>query len=78
MMDQIVPSFLAHGRTGDFLSRWIERSIFAVSTGTVIAATVHRPELISGVVRGVMGKAIGDWGGVKRVVGTEKGDAVGE
>ena len=49
-----------------------------MSTGTVIAATVHRPELISGVVRGVMGKAIGDWGGVKRVVGTEKGDAVGE
>lgn len=79
-MDHIVPSFLAHGRTGEFLSRWIERWIFALSTGTVIAATVHRPDLVSGVVRGVLAKAVGDWGGVvgwaKGVV--EKGEGASE
>lgn len=34
MMDEIVPRFLSHGATGEVLSRWIERSIFALSTGT--------------------------------------------
>jgi hypothetical protein len=30
---------------------------------TVIAATVHRPDLVSGVVKGVVGVAVKDWNG---------------
>jgi hypothetical protein len=65
-MDELVPTFLSVGARGELISRWIERFIFALSTGTVISATVHRPDLVSGVVRGIMGKAIGDWGAVQR------------
>lgn len=63
-MDALVPNFLAQGRRGEFVSRWIERWIFAFATGITLTATVHRPDLVSGVVRGVMGKAVGDWKGV--------------
>lgn len=66
LMDELVPTFLSVGARGELISRWIERFIFALSTGTVISATVHRPDLVSGVVRGIMGKAIGDWGAVQR------------
>lgn len=66
-MDVVVPTFFSRGPTGEFLSRWIERWIFAISTGVTISATVHRPDLVSGVVRGVMGKAVGSWGVSKRI-----------
>ncbi|KAL8283171.1 hypothetical protein RQP46_005949 [Phenoliferia psychrophenolica] len=62
MMDEFVPAFLTKGAAGDILSRWIERLVFAASTGTILSATVHRPDLVSGVVRGVFGTAVGDWG----------------
>ena len=62
-MEEIVPKFLQTGKLGQFVTYYIERSIFAASTGTVIAAMVHRPDLVSGVVRGVAGLAVGDWGG---------------
>lgn len=64
-MDEIVPTFLTRGKVGELLSRWIERSLFSVSGGIILATIVHRPDLVSGVVRGVMGKAVGDWGVVK-------------
>ncbi|KAM0793176.1 hypothetical protein ACM66B_000649 [Microbotryomycetes sp. NB124-2] len=62
-MEEIVPGFLQNGKLGQFMTYYIERAVFAASTGTVIAAMVHRPDLVSGVVRGVAGLAIGDWGG---------------
>lgn len=68
-MDDFVPAFLSKGVTGDILSRWIERLVFAASTGTILSATVHRPDLVSGVVRSVFGTAVGDWGKQARAVG---------
>ncbi|ORY73454.1 hypothetical protein BCR35DRAFT_354136 [Leucosporidium creatinivorum] len=62
-MEELVPRFLLHGKAADALARWAEKSIFALSTGTVVSAAVHRPDLVSGVVRGVVGYAVGDWGG---------------
>ena len=63
VIDSIVPAALQDGILGAFISRWGERTLFAVSTGTVISATVHRPDLVSGVVRGILGLAVGDWDG---------------
>ncbi|KAK4058092.1 hypothetical protein OIO90_000831 [Microbotryomycetes sp. JL221] len=62
-MEEIVPMFLQQGKLGQFVTYYIERAVFAASTGTVIAAMVHRPDLVSGVVRGIAGLAVGDWGG---------------
>jgi hypothetical protein len=33
-MEEIVPNFLFRGKTGKVLSRYIERLVFAASTGT--------------------------------------------
>ncbi|KAM0756416.1 para-aminobenzoate synthase, subunit I [Meredithblackwellia eburnea MCA 4105] len=68
VMDEIVPTFLTKGRAGDFLSKWLERIIFAASTGTVLSATVHRPDLVSGIMRGIMVTAVGDWGKPKKAL----------
>lgn len=46
---------------GEFLSRWIERTIFSLSTGIVTTTMVYRPDLVSGVVRGVMSIAVKGW-----------------
>ncbi|KAK4054862.1 hypothetical protein OIV83_000786 [Microbotryomycetes sp. JL201] len=72
-MEEIVPGFLQNGKVGQFMTYYIERAVFAASTGTVIAAMVHRPDLVSGVVRGVAGLAVGNWGG-DAVVQTKKGE----
>ncbi|GAA5894236.1 hypothetical protein JCM5296_004691 [Sporobolomyces johnsonii] len=62
VLDEIAPAIFTQGKTGELLCRWLERAIFATSAGTVIAATVHRPDLVSGVVKGVVGVAVKDWG----------------
>ncbi|SCV68785.1 BQ2448_906 [Microbotryum intermedium] len=69
VLDSIVPQVVQNGPMGAWLAKWGERSLFALSTGTVVSATVHRPDLVSGVVRGILGLAVGDWGGkaVKQV-----------
>lgn len=86
-LEDIVPAFLSRGKTGQVLSRYIERLVFAASTGTgewiqrfflsfqtdsesftVVAATVHRPDLVSGIVQGVAGFAVGNWGNTKAVM----------
>ncbi|GAA5920778.1 hypothetical protein JCM1841_004187 [Sporobolomyces salmonicolor] len=61
VLDEIAPEIFTQGKTGELLCRWLERAIFATSAGTVIAATVHRPDLVSGVVKGVVGVAVKDW-----------------
>ncbi|GAA5958485.1 hypothetical protein JCM3765_007892 [Sporobolomyces pararoseus] len=66
IVDDVLPSFLTHGQTGEFLTKWLERVVFSTSAGTVIAATIHRPDLVSGVVKGVVGVAVKDWNGKKR------------
>lgn len=62
-MDDIVPKVMCHGHRGLFMSKWAERVIFAVSTGVTLSATVHRPDLVSGVMHGIMSAAVGKWGG---------------
>lgn len=52
-----------HGINSTSSSRWIEKSIFSFSTGIVMTSMIHRPDLVSGVVRGVLGKVTGDWNG---------------
>ena len=66
VVDDVVPSFLTRGQTGEFTTKWLERIVFSTSAGTVIAATIHRPDLVSGVVKGVVGVAVKDWNGKKR------------
>ncbi|GAA5923218.1 uncharacterized protein JCM15063_003573 [Sporobolomyces koalae] len=61
VVDDVAPNLLTNGPTGEFLTKWLERIIFSTSAGTVIAATVHRPDLVSGVVSGVVGVAVKDW-----------------
>jgi hypothetical protein len=51
---------LPRGRKGELIATWVERSLFALSTALVTTATIYQPELVSGVVRGVFKKAIGD------------------
>ncbi|GAA6001906.1 hypothetical protein JCM10207_002373 [Rhodosporidiobolus poonsookiae] len=71
VLDELVPAALQRGKTGECLACWAERTVFALSSGTVIAAAVHRPDLISGVVRGVASFAVGRWGGAAE--GRKKG-----
>lgn len=52
---------VSRGPMGEFLSRWIERTIFSLSTGIVTTTMVYRPDLVSGVVRGVMSIAVKGW-----------------
>ncbi|GAA5908340.1 uncharacterized protein JCM6883_004354 [Sporobolomyces salmoneus] len=66
VVDDVLPSFITQGQTGEFLTKWLERIVFSTSAGTVIAATVHRPDLVSGVVKGVVGVAVKDWHGKKK------------
>ncbi|SGY30618.1 BQ5605_C002g01170 [Microbotryum silenes-dioicae] len=63
VLDSIVPQVVQNGPMGVWLAKWGERALFALSTGTVVSATVHRPDLVSGVVRGILGLAVGDWDG---------------
>lgn len=66
MLDDLIPPSLLRGRVGDLLSTLLECLVFSFSAGTVITAAVHRPELVSGVVKGVTGFAVGRWGGERR------------
>ncbi|GAA5850225.1 hypothetical protein JCM8547_001049 [Rhodosporidiobolus lusitaniae] len=59
ILDEIIPSSFKHGKSGELLCAWLERVVVAVSSGTVLSAAVHRPDLISGVVRGVTSFAVG-------------------
>lgn len=61
LMDELVPNLLTRGKTGELLSTLIERSVFAISTGITLSAVVHRSDLVSGVVRGVLGQAVKGW-----------------
>lgn len=42
---------------------WIEKLVFSTSTGIIMSCMIHKPILVSGVVRGVLGKVMGDWNG---------------
>ncbi|GAA5995011.1 uncharacterized protein JCM10292_004486 [Rhodotorula paludigena] len=61
ILDELAPSALLHSRAGELAALWTERLVFALSSGTVVSAAVHRPDLVSGVVRGVTGFAVGGW-----------------
>ncbi|BGO96741.1 Para-aminobenzoate synthase, subunit I [Rhodotorula toruloides ATCC 204091] len=72
MLDDLIPPSLLRGRVGDTLSTLLERLVFSFSAGTVITAAVHRPELVSGVVKGVTGFAVGRWGGERGAKGVRR------
>lgn len=38
IMNEIIPNVLLRGQTGEFLTRWLERLIFSLSTGVVTTA----------------------------------------
>ncbi|BGP36702.1 hypothetical protein JCM10449v2_000603 [Rhodotorula kratochvilovae] len=65
LVDELVPASLGRSPTGAALARWAERAVFALASGTVVSASVHRPDLVSGVVRGVTGFAVKGWEGRK-------------
>ncbi|KPV78468.1 uncharacterized protein RHOBADRAFT_10952 [Rhodotorula graminis WP1] len=46
---------------GKALARWAERAVFALASGTVISASVRRPDAVSGIVRGVTAYAVKGW-----------------
>ncbi|GAA97726.1 uncharacterized protein L969DRAFT_20467 [Mixia osmundae IAM 14324] len=66
VMDEVLPEWLFSGKTGQLVSKYSERSIFALSTGVVTAAAVHRPALLRGLMRGVLRYLVGDWDGDAR------------
>ncbi|KAI5478287.1 integral membrane protein [Pseudohyphozyma bogoriensis] len=68
LLDDVAPEVMTHGRLGEFLSTWVERWLFAISSGVLTSTAVHRPELVSGVLRGAMKLAVGDWGRTKASV----------
>lgn len=47
-INEIMPNFLARGITGEFILKWIERIIFAFSTGVVTTAVSAHPPRRSG------------------------------
>ncbi|GAA5914806.1 hypothetical protein JCM8208_005709 [Rhodotorula glutinis] len=61
ILDELVPASLHQSRAGEALARWAERAVFALASGTVISASVHRPDAVSGIVRGVTGFAVKGW-----------------
>ncbi|GAA5887632.1 hypothetical protein JCM6882_001476 [Rhodosporidiobolus microsporus] len=61
VMDEIIPSALTQGKTGEFFCKWVERLVFAASSGTILSAAVHRPDLVSGIVGGVTSFAVRGW-----------------
>lgn len=42
LIDDFKPKVLATGRRGEVLSRWVERAVFAVSTGGVVTVSASR------------------------------------
>ncbi|GAA5834298.1 hypothetical protein JCM9279_004276 [Rhodotorula babjevae] len=61
ILDELVPASLHQSPAGEALARWAERAVFALASGTVISASVHRPDAVSGIVRGVTGFAVKGW-----------------
>ncbi|POY71390.1 hypothetical protein BMF94_5702 [Rhodotorula taiwanensis] len=61
LLDEVVPAAWLSTQLGRRIGTWTERLVFSASSATVITAAVHRPALVSGVVRGVTSFAVGDW-----------------
>ncbi|GAA5835178.1 hypothetical protein JCM11251_006636 [Rhodosporidiobolus azoricus] len=61
VLDEVVPQKLTQGKMGEVFCRWVERAVFATSSGTIISAAVHRPDLVSGIVSGVTSFAVRGW-----------------
>ncbi|GAA5926457.1 hypothetical protein JCM3775_001023 [Rhodotorula graminis] len=61
ILDELVPASLVASPAGKALARWAERAVFALASGTVISASVHRPDAVSGIVRGVTAYAVKGW-----------------
>ncbi|GAA5980618.1 hypothetical protein JCM10908_001710 [Rhodotorula pacifica] len=62
LMDEAIPASLSSSPLGQQVGTWLERVVFSLSSGAVLTAAVHRPDLVSGVVRGVTSFAVGSWG----------------
>jgi len=39
LLDDVMPKILAKGRRGEVAGRWLERAVFAVSTGGVVTVS---------------------------------------
>lgn len=39
LLDDVMPKILAKGRRGEVVGRWLERAVFAVSTGGVVTVS---------------------------------------
>lgn len=62
LLDEAIPASLLSSPLGQQVGMWLERLVFSLSSGAVLTAAVHRPDLVSGVVRGVTSFAVGSWG----------------
>ncbi|KAG0666124.1 hypothetical protein C6P46_005475 [Rhodotorula mucilaginosa] len=62
LLDETFPASLLSSPLGQQVGTWLERLVFSLSSGAVLTAAVHRPDLVSGVVRGVTSFAVGSWG----------------
>ncbi|GAA5876333.1 hypothetical protein JCM3774_003725 [Rhodotorula dairenensis] len=62
LIDEAVPATFLSSPIGQRVGIWLERAVFSLSSGVVLTAAVHRPDLVSGVVRGVTSFAVGSWG----------------
>lgn len=71
LLDELVPASLHQSRAGVALARWAERAVFALASGTVVSAAVHRPDAVSGIVRGVTSFAVKGWTVQEGGAGTE-------
>ncbi|GAA6047342.1 hypothetical protein JCM3770_001897 [Rhodotorula araucariae] len=61
LVDELVPAALVTSPAGACLARWAERAVFSLASGMVVSASVHRPDLVSGVISGVTGFAVKGW-----------------
>ena len=54
VMNDLIPSVLSRGETGEFFTRWIERLIFSLSTGVVTTAVSLPSWLLSCCSEGLL------------------------